>query len=79
MLSVIFTLLFFNILYLYLLFISLITMCLHMFLLRFILPRTLGSLDLVDYFLSHIQEVLSYCLFKYFLRCFLSLFSSGIL
>ena len=29
-------------------------------------------LDLVDYFLSHVREVFSYYLFKYFLRSFLS-------
>ena len=34
-------------------------------------------LDLVDYFLSHVWEVFSYYLFKYFLRSFLSLFSLG--
>ena len=31
-------------------------------------------LDFVDYCLSHVKEVFSYCLFKYFLRSFLSLF-----
>ena len=34
-------------------------------------------LDLVDYFLSRVQEVLSFYLFKYFLRSFLSLFLLG--
>ena len=50
-------------------------MCLCVFLLGFILPGTLCFRDLVDYFLSHVREVLSYYLFKYFLRSFLSLFS----
>ena len=36
---------------------------------------SLCSLDLADYFLSHVREVFSYYLFKYFLRSFLSLFS----
>ena len=36
---------------------------------------SLCFLDLVDYFLSHVWEVFSYYLFKYFLRSFLS--SSG--
>ena len=36
---------------------------------------SLCFLDLVDYFLSHVREVFSYYLFKYFLRYFLSLFS----
>ena len=31
-------------------------------------------LDLVDYFLSHIKEIFSYYLFKYFLRSYFSLF-----
>ena len=31
-------------------------------------------LDFVDYCLPHVKEVFSYCLFKYFLRSFLSLF-----
>ena len=52
-----------------------ITMCLGVFLLGFILPRTLCFLDLVDYFLSHVREVFSYYLFTYFLRSFLSLSS----
>ena len=36
---------------------------------------SLRSLDLADYFLSHVRQVFSYYLFKYFLRSFLSLFS----
>ena len=35
---------------------------------------SLCFLDLVDCFLSHVQEVASYYLFKYFLRLFLPLF-----
>ena len=59
-----------------LIFVSLITVCLSVFLLRFILPGTLHFLDLVDYILSHVREVFSYYLFKYFLRSFLY-FPSG--
>ena len=33
---------------------------------------SLCFLDLVDYFLSHVQEVFSYYLFKYFLKSYLS-------
>ena len=66
-----------NILSLSLIFVSLITICLNVFLLGFTLPRTLCFLDLVDYFLSHVREVLSYYLFKYFLRSSLSLSSSS--
>ena len=36
---------------------------------------SLCFLDLVDYFLSRVQEFFSYYFFKYFLRFFLSLFS----
>ena len=61
--------------YLFLIFVSLITMCLSVLFLGFILPGTLCFLDLVNYFLSHVREVFSYYLFKYFLRSFLSLFS----
>ena len=35
---------------------------------------SLCFLDLVDYFLSHVWEVFSYYLFKYFLRSFFCLF-----
>ena len=70
MLFVVFPLLF-SIFYLSLIFVSLI-MCFSVFLLGFILPGTLCFLDLVDYFLFHVQGVLSYYLFKYFLRSFLS-------
>ena len=62
----------FNILSLSLIFVSLITVCLSMFLLVFILPGTPCFLHLVDYFLSHVRKVFSYYLFKYFLRSFLS-------
>ena len=62
-----FTLVAFNILYLSLIFVSLITMCLGVFLLGFIMPGTLSFLDLVDYSFSHIREVSSYYLFRYFL------------
>ena len=56
-------------------FANLITMCLGVFLLGFILYGTVRFLDLGGYFLSHVREVLDYNLFKYFLGCFLSLFS----
>ena len=58
-----------------LIFVNLITMCLGMFLLGFILPGTLHFLDLGGYFLSHVREVFHYNLFKYFLGSFISLFS----
>ena len=58
-----------------LIFVNLITMCLDVFLLGFILPGTLRSLDLGGYFFSHVREVFDYNLFKYFLGSFLSLFS----
>ena len=67
-----FSLVAFNILPL--IFVSLIIMCLDVFLLGFTLTGTLCFLDLVDYFLSHVGEVFSYYLFKYFLWSFLSLF-----
>ena len=71
-----FSLIVFNILSLSLIPVSLNTVCLSVFLLLFILPGTLCFLDLVDYFLSHVREVFSYYLFKYFLRSFLY-FPSG--
>ena len=55
-----------------LVFIIMITMCLSVFLLGFILPGIL--LPGLDYFLSHVQKVFSYYFFKYFLRSFLSFF-----
>ena len=75
MLFVVFSLVVFNILSLSLTFASLITMCLSVFLLGFILPGTLCFPYLSDYFLSHVKEVFSNYPFKYFLRFFLSLFS----
>ena len=50
-------------------------MCLDMFLLEFILLGTLNFLNLIEYFLSHVREVLSYYLFKYFFMSSLSLSS----
>ena len=70
-----FSLIAFNILSLSLILIRLTTMHLSLFLLGFILPGTLCFLNLVNYFLSHVWEVFSYYLFKYFLMSFLSLFS----
>ena len=70
-----FSLVAFNALSLSLIFVSLVAVCLSVFLSEFILPGTLCFLDLVDYFLFHVQGVLSYYLFKYFLRAVLSLFS----
>ena len=67
-----FSLVAFNIFSLSLTFVNLITMCLGVFLLGFILPGTLHFLNLGDSFLSHVREVFSYYLFKYFLRSFLS-------
>ena len=55
-----------------LIFVSLITVYLGVFLFWFILPGRLCFPDLVDYFFSHVREVFSYYLFKYFLRSFLS-------
>ena len=70
-----FSLVAFNILSLSLIFIILITMCLGVFLLGFILPGTLCFLDLIDYFLSHVREIFSCYFFRYFLGSFLSLSS----
>ena len=67
-----FSLVAFNILSLSLIFVIVITMCLGVFFLGLILPGTLCFQDLVDYFLSHVKEVFSYYLLKYFLRNFLS-------
>ena len=63
----------FNIFSLYLIFVFFINMCLGMFLLGFVLCGTLCFLDLGDYFLSHVRDIFSYYLFKYFLRPFFSL------
>ena len=62
-----------NILSLCLVFVSLISMCLGMFLLGFILHGTLGLLDLIAYLLFHVGEVFNYNLFKNFLIPFLFL------
>ena len=70
-----FSLVAFNNFSLSLIFVNLITMCLSVFLLGFILPGTLHFLDLGGYFLSHVREVFNYSIFKYFLRSFLSPFS----
>ena len=67
-----FSLLAFKFLSLFLTFVSLITTCLSVFFLEFILPGTVCLLYLVDYVLSHVRGVFSYYLFKYFLRSFLS-------
>ena len=71
-----FSLVAFNVLSLSLIFVSLIPVCLDAFP-PWVYPvwYSLCFLDLVDYFLSHVREVLSYYLFKYFLRSSLSLFS----
>ena len=71
-----FSLVAFNILSLSLIFVCLINMYLIMFLTGFILYGTLCFLDLSECFPSHVREVLSYYVFKYFLTSFLS-FPSG--
>ena len=67
----------FNILSLCLVFVSLISMCLGMFLLGFILYDSLWLLDLIDSFLFHVGEIFNYNLFKNFLIPFLFYSSSG--
>ena len=70
-----FSLLAFNIFSLYLIFVSLINMCLGVFLLGYTpVWDCLHFLDLLDFFLSHVREVSSYYLFKYFIRPFLFFF-----
>ena len=69
-----FSLVAFNILSLCLIFVSLISMCLGMFLLEFILYGTLCLLDLIDYFLFQVGGIFNYNLFKNFLIPFLFLF-----
>ena len=65
----------FNILSLCLVFISLISMCLGMFLLGFILCGTLcASWTWLTYLLFHVGELFKYHLFKNFLILFLFLF-----
>ena len=63
--------------YLSLIFVSLITVCLGVLAPPWVFPAwdLLCFLDLVDCFLSHVREVFSYDLFKYFLRPFLSSYS----
>jgi len=63
-----------NILSSWLISLSLICMCLGVFLLGFILYRTLYFLDLFDYFLFHAGEIFNYNLFKNFLISFLFFF-----
>ena len=72
-----FSLVAFNILSLLLIFVSQVTMCLCVFLLEFIVSRTLFFLDLIDYFLSHVRKVFSYYFLKYFLGSFISLLFLG--
>ena len=64
----------FNILSLCLVFVSLISMCLGVFLLGFILYGTLCLLGLIDHFLFHVGKIFNYSLFKNFLIPFLFLF-----
>ena len=56
----------FNILSLCLVFVSLISVCLGVLLLGFILYGTLCLLDLIDYFLFHVGDIFNYNLFKIF-------------
>ena len=66
----------FNILSLFLIFVSLITMCLSVFLLGFILPGThCASWTWLTISFPILRQVFSYYLFNYFLMSFLSLFS----
>ena len=74
MLFAVFSLASSNIFSLYLIYDSLISMCLGVFLLEFILYGTLCASWIFDFFLSHIREGLNYNLFKYFLSPFLFLF-----
>ena len=64
----------FNILSFYLVFVSLLSMCLGVFLLGFILYGTLCLLDLIDYFFFQVGKIFNYNLFKSFLISFLFLF-----
>ena len=57
-----------------LVFVSLISMCLGVFLLIFILYGILCFLELIDYFLFHVGGINNYNLFKNFLIPFLYLF-----
>ena len=67
----------FNILSLCLDFVSLISICLGVFLLGFILYGTVCLLGLIDYFLFHVGEIFNYNLFKNFLIPFFFSSSSG--
>ena len=64
----------FNILSLFLVFVSLISMCLGVFLLGFILCGSRASWTWFDYFLFHVGEIFKYNLFKNFLIPCLLLF-----
>ena len=64
----------FNIISLCLIYVNLISMCLGVFLLGFILYGTLHFLDLIDYFLFHVGKIFKYNLFKNFFIPFLFLF-----
>ena len=57
----------FSIFSLCLIFVSLVSMCLGMFLLRFVLYGTLCLLELIDYFCFWVGEIFNYNLFKNFL------------
>ena len=59
-----FSLVAFNIISLGLVFFSLISVCLCVFLLGFILYLTLCLLDLMDYFLFHVGKIFNYNFFK---------------
>ena len=56
-------------------FVTLTTLFLSVFLVGFIVPRTLSSLDSGDHFFFYIKKVFGYFLFKCFLRSFLSILS----
>ena len=64
----------FNTLSLCLIFVNLISMCLDVFLLGFVLYGTLCFLHLIDYFLSCVGKISNYSLFKIFLIPFIFLF-----
>ena len=64
----------FNILSLYLVFVSLIRMSWHVSPWVYPVWDSLCLLDLIDYFLFHVEEIFNYSLFKNFLIPFLFLF-----
>ena len=70
-----FSLVAFNIFSLSLIFINLITLCLGVFLLEFML-YSLHFLDMSDCFLSHVREIFRYYLFRYFSGPFSPSYSS---